>query len=376
MRLKFLIPKFLISFIITVIIVNTLAAQEQLDKLLPVRALCIVAPKPPNLERFVKFIREELPAAKVNTLILRIDFNYQFERHPELRDSIALSKDDVKQLVDACKENSIRLIPQINLLGHQSWAATLHNLLKVYPEFDETPQIQMPVVYAWPNTDSLYCKSYCPLHPTVHQVVFDLVDEICDAFGSNAFHAGMDEVFYIGDRKCPRCSGKTRAALFAGEVNIIRNHLAVKKRKLWIWGDRLLDGKATAVGEWEGSFNDTHPAIDLVAKDIVICDWHYDKAEQTAVYFAHKGFNVVTATWRTPAVAVAQIDDMVKYRQSAKPALKQHFKGIMQTIWTGTESFLDEYYLAKATEVNEANTQANCFKALVTAVNRLSTNND
>ena len=51
------------------------------------------------------------------------------------------------------------------------------------------------------------------------------------------------EVFYIGEEECPRCSGHDPAELFAGEVWRIRNHLAEKQRKLWIWGDRLLDGK-------------------------------------------------------------------------------------------------------------------------------------
>ncbi|MEO5890605.1 MAG: family 20 glycosylhydrolase [Ferruginibacter sp.] len=364
---------FLLPFLFLLVISQTAGAQSGIDKILPVRAFCIGAPKTQNLERFVKFINEELPDNKVNTLILRIDFNYQYESHPELRDSIALSKEDVKQLVNACKQNNIRLIPQINLLGHQSWASKTTNLLKLYPEFDETPHVLMPEIYTWPNVDSLYCKSYCPLHPEVHNIIFDLVDEICDVFETNAFHAGMDEVFYIGNDKCPRCSGKDKAELFAGEVNKIRNHLALKKRQLWIWGDRLLDGRSTGIGEWEGSFNNTHKAVDLVAKDVVICDWHYDKAEQTAVYFAGKGLSVITSTWRTPAVAITQTQDMVKYRKSAKPKIKNRYQGVMQTIWTNPDSFLDEYYAAKLVGTTEGNTQANCFKALAAEMNKLST---
>lgn len=363
---------YLITFLFLLLFTNRVTAQSGLDKILPVRSFCITAPRPQNLERFVKFINEELPANKINTLILRVDYNYQFESHPELRDSIALSKQDVQQLVYACKQNNIHLIPQINLLGHQSWAGKTENLLKVYPQFDETPHVQMPVAYVWPNPDSLYCKSYCPLHPEVHIIVFDLIDEICEVFETDAFHAGMDEVFYIGEAKCPRCSGKDKAVLFAGEVNTIRNHLALKKRKLWIWGDRLIDGVSTGVGEWEGSFNNTHAAINLILKDVTICDWHYDKAEQTALYFANKGFNVITCTWRNPAVAVTQTKDVIKYRQSSKAAIKKHFRGIMQTIWTGTESFLDEYYAAKLNSSNEENTQANCFKALGKEINKLS----
>lgn len=360
----------LLLFIIALSFLFAAQAQRKLDKLLPVRAFCISSPKPQNLERFIKFINEELPANNINTLILRIDFNYQFESHPELRDTIALSKQDVQQLVLACRKSNIHLIPQINLLGHQSWAGKINNLLKVYPQFDETPAVIMPAVYAWPNADSLYCKSYCPLHPDVHAIVFDLIDEICAAFETDAFHAGMDEVFYIGDPKCPRCNGKDKAVLFAGEVNNIRNHLALKKRVLWIWGDRLIDGRTSGVGEWEGSYNNTFEAVNLIAKDVIICDWHYEKAAPTPVYFAGKGLHVITCVWQTPAVAKQQTNDMIGYRKSAKPKVKKLYMGMMQTIWTNSTSFLDDYYAAKITADTVVNTQTNCFKAMVTTMNQ------
>ncbi|MGZ8552406.1 MAG: hypothetical protein ACXWV8_03315, partial [Chitinophagaceae bacterium] len=96
-------------------------AQSKLDSLLPVRGLAIAAPPPYYVDSFVSFIEKELAPGQVNTLILRVDFNYQYTSHPELRDSIALSKDDVKKMVVARRNNNIRIIPQINLLGHQSW---------------------------------------------------------------------------------------------------------------------------------------------------------------------------------------------------------------------------------------------------------------
>ncbi|CAN5518124.1 family 20 glycosylhydrolase [soil metagenome] len=360
--------KIILSSIFFLVFVTTIRAQKNIDHLLPVRAFCIAAPKPAGVERFVHFINEELAVNKINTLVLRVDFNYQYKSHPELQDSIALSEQDVKQLVTACKKNNIQVIPQVNLLGHQSWAGAVNKLLKVYPELDETPAVQMPLVYGWPNPDSLYCKSYCPLHPSVHAIVFDIVDEICTVFEANAFHAGMDEVFYLGDYRCPRCAGKDKAVLFAGEVNTIRNHLAEKKRKLWIWGDRLIDGKSTGIGEWEGSFNNTQSAVRLIAKDVIICDWHYDKAEQTAPYFTSNKLAVVTATWRNPAVATRQVQDMVQYRRTAKPAVKKLYRGVMQTIWTNTDSFMNDYEAVKSAAVNSDSTQANCFKAMVNQI--------
>ena len=112
-----------------------------------------------GINEFIKFINEELATRSVNTLILRVDYNYEYESHPELRYSVALSKADVKKLVAACKKNNIIIIPQVNMLGHQSWAGKTGNLLKVYPQFDETPLVKMPENYVWPNADGLYCKS-------------------------------------------------------------------------------------------------------------------------------------------------------------------------------------------------------------------------
>ena len=171
-----------------------------------VRGLCIAAPPPDLVDEFNGFIENELVPSGLNLLILRVDWGYEYQSHPELRGNNPLTKADVKKLVEVCSENNIRLIPQINLLGHQSWHSTLGKLLEVYPEFDETPGINLPAPgeYKWPNPDGLYCKSYCPLHPEVHDVVFALVDEIVEVFETDGFHAGLDEVFYIGHEDCPR----------------------------------------------------------------------------------------------------------------------------------------------------------------------------
>lgn len=327
---------------------------------LPVRGFCIAAPSKGELGRFIKFINEELAPRRINTLVLRVDWNYEFVSHPELRDRGALSREDVKQLVAACKAGNIRLIPQINLLGHQSWASTTGNLLRVYPQFDETPHVKMPEKHTWPNPDGLYCKSYCPLHPDLHKIVFALVDEICEVFEADAFHAGMDEVFYIGDDKCPRCGGRDKAGLFAGEVNKIRDHLARNNRQLWIWGDRLIDGKTTGMGMWEGSMNNTHRAIDLVQKDVMICDWHYERPDQTPVYFAMKGFSVITCPWRNPSNALLQLEDMYRFRKQATRELKSRYQGMMQTVWSGAGAFLNEFYGRKT----EENTPSQCFRKL------------
>ena len=315
-----------------------LKAQEKLDSLLPVRGLSIGVPGPSAVDSFVTFIDQGVAPNKINLIILQMDYHYQFKSHPELIDTLALSTADVKKIVAVCRKNNIRIIPQIDLLGHQSWANHLNMLLKKYPQFDETPWITMPAVYQWPNADSLYCKSYCPLYPGLHDVVFDVMDEMVDVFEATAFHAGMDEVFFLGEDKCPRCAHHDRSKLFADEVTAIRDHLAKRNKTLWIWGDRLLDGYTTGLGMWEASYNDTWRSVDMIPKDVVICDWHYDRADKTAVYFAMKGFPVLTCPWRTPQFAVQQIQDMLNFRANSTTEMKLRFQGILETTWTDRKS--------------------------------------
>lgn len=320
------------------------SGSAPIDSLLPVRGLAIPAPSQQKMDLFLKFIEEELAPGHFNFLILRIDWNYDYKSHPELCDPNPLTQKDIKRIVDVCRKHSIQIAPQINLFGHQSWAETTYSLLREYPEFDETPHIDTKNYTGWPNKDGLYCKSYCPLHPEVHKVVFALVDELTDAFETKWFHAGMDEVFYIGHDSCPRCAGHDKAELYAGEVTKIQNHLAEQGKRLMIWGDRLIDGKTTGMGMWEASMNNTHRAIDLIPKDVFICDWHYERADQTAVYFAMKGFDVVTCPWRKPQIALKQVDDMMRFRQNSNPQMSQRYQGIIETVWMGADHFLDMYY--------------------------------
>ena len=332
-----------------------------------VKGLCIAAPNADGVTEFVKFVDEELGPIGINTLVLRVDFNYAYESRPELRGNNPLSKEQIKELVAVAKKHHINLIPQVNLFGHQSWAEKTNKLLEVYPEFDETPHIKIPEKYEWPNADGLYCKSYCPLHPEVHNVVFDLVDEIISVFEAKAFHAGMDEVFYIADEKCPRCQGKDPAALFANEVNKISRHLEINNKRLWIWGDRLIDASTSGIGMWEASMNNTARALDLIDKSVVICDWHYERALPTPALFALKGLDVVACPWKKPDVAKEQVNMMYKFKENATPEMKEHFLGMMHTVWSSASEFIKSYHTQKNKEINPV-TQEACFRAMMAAI--------
>lgn len=46
----------------------------------------IETPSVRDVDLFVRFIEEDLAPARVNLLILRVDWNYAYQSHPELQD--------------------------------------------------------------------------------------------------------------------------------------------------------------------------------------------------------------------------------------------------------------------------------------------------
>jgi hypothetical protein len=138
----------------------------------------------------------------------------------------------------------------------------------------------------------------------------------------------MDEIFILGDDACPRCHGKDKAEIFAHQVNDLHRHLGAKHVQMFMWSDRLLDGRATGYGEWEASEIGTDKAIDRVPKDIVMCDWHYDKRDDypSLKIFADKGFKVWPSTWKDPAAATA-------FSTEGKQMKNSKVVGVLCTTW-------------------------------------------
>jgi glycosyl hydrolase family 20 len=330
---------------------------------LPIRGLHLSAFGKADLPVALAFVREVLPREGINTLIIEFNYRFDYRSRPGFANDWALDVDDARKLAEACQQNGIRLIPQINCLGHQSWSRHTGTLLTKHPEFDETPG-------KYPNNEGIYCRSYCPLHPQVHAVLFDLIDELAQACQAEEFHVGMDEVFILADPDCPRCKGKAPADLFAGEVKTLHDHLASIGCRMWMWGDRFLDDAVTGTGKWEGSTNGTAPAIDQVPKDIVICDWHYVKAFETPRIFAGKGFDVVACPWQKSDVALEQLAQ-IRALRGATDADGGHGLGMLQTTWCPFGLFAKAYRAQvagdSATE-DHAGQAAACFRAICKAM--------
>jgi hypothetical protein len=263
----------------------------------------------------------------VNTVIFEIDYNFDFKSHSELRrGKNPITKMGAHRFAKTCRKNGIRIIPEFQCVGHQSWEEETFPLLTEYPHFDLTPG-------AFPGNKDIYCREWDVLNPQVNSIIFELMDEIIDAFQADAFHVGMDEVFLLGSERSPSTKGKDPGKLYAKAVNDIYNHL-VKSRgvEMLMWGDRLFDGKNFKFGEWESSLNGTASAVDMIPKDIIICPWHYEKMTSypSIPIFIEKEFRVLPTSWRN----VEATKELILYSQKLKsPKMLGH----LFTSWGKTD---------------------------------------
>jgi hypothetical protein len=254
-------------------------------------------------------IEEQLPALAergINILILEVDYGFEFKSHPELRISDKpITRRGAKRLVKACKKFGMRVVPQFQSFGHQSWAKDTWPLLTKYPELDSTPGAFLP------DNKGIYCREWDPTNPRVYKIVFALLDEIIDAFDADAIHVGMDEIFLIGHELSPNTRGKNPAEVYAKAVNDMYGHIVKKRgRTMLMWGDRLIDAATHDYGEWESAKNGTAAAIDHIPKDIVICDWHYETRDSypSVPMFLEKGFRVLPTSWKDVAASRRYIE--------------------------------------------------------------------
>ena len=68
-------------------------------------------------------LTQELPQFAnlgVNALVLEVDYHFEFQSHPELRADRFVTKARASEFARAARAQGIRLIPQLNCLGHQS----------------------------------------------------------------------------------------------------------------------------------------------------------------------------------------------------------------------------------------------------------------
>lgn len=300
------------------------------------RGIVLTAPLSYEVDDVIKFIDEYLSPRGFNMIVLQVRYRYQFKNHPEVWGYDPLSYEDVKKLLSVCRKNNIKLIPKMNLIGHQSGFPNEptdgiihgHNdissdipdgLLRAYPSFDE--QMGEREVY--------YARSICLSSRPAKIIVYELIDELMDVFEADCIHIGCDEAFNVGI--CPKCSQKPKGELIADWINGINDHVRARGGSVLMWGDRLLPKNGTDYDPWESSDSGTDSALDMLSRDIIICDWHYNKYEsyKSVDIFNEAGFKMMVSPWRDKG-------SLERFLDYAKSHDKGHILGVLMTTWCGS----------------------------------------
>ena len=257
------------------------------------RGVHLYMPARKDLDFFKRLVRYLIVPMKFNTIFIQVTAGMEFERRPEINRAWEeanrraaegkappvphgelgggsyITKEEVREIVEYAKGYGLEVIPEVQSLSHVTY------LTLAYPEIAEDKPEESVV--------SPYSHCYCPLHPESRRIVFDMVDEVVEVFEPRYVHMGHDEVYHLGI--CPRCRGKSRAELYAKDVNEIYSYLKGKGLGMMIWADMLQAFRPYSCPE----------ALDLIPKDIILLDfvWYFNMDEDIEDVLLEKGFKVI-----------------------------------------------------------------------------------
>jgi hypothetical protein len=225
--------------------------------------------------------------AGYNAVCLYLEHRYAYPSAPWAAADGCLTPEAVKKLTAVYKPRGLRVIPFLNVLGHMEGFIRSEGGRRL-SEGQTSHQEQI-----------------CPSKKENVEFATRLVLDAMDAFDDEWVHLGGDETWQLGS--CEQC--KPRADKI-GKAGIYGEHFAPlcklvleKGRRPAIWGDMLLQ----------------HPeAMDMLPKETVIFDWHYEEGPTpTSRKFRDKGFDVVCspslkmfdANWSAMDLSRKNIDD-------------------------------------------------------------------
>jgi len=205
--------------------------------------------------------------------------------HSENGDGGFLTKDEVKNIADYCRERHIDIIPEVPSLSHCDYLLTRH------PELRERQ-----------NDD--YADTYCPSNEGSYKLLFDILDEIVEVFEPKDINIGHDEFYTFG--KCEKCRVKDPVDIFVEDIVRINDYLKKKGVRSIIWSEKLLDarlpdgmpcGGANVKVDYDGKESieeiaAIYPSADRLPTDVGLFHWYWGLSEDYDDVYHKRGFSV------------------------------------------------------------------------------------
>jgi len=272
---------------------------------MPFRGLHLLADDH-SLEFHGNLIERVLSRCKINQIVLECEYG-KWDHGPQPAMPWAMTKEDMRKLVEIADQHFIEVTPLIQSFGHGEWMLR-GDLLKL-------------------AEDPSKPYSYCPSKPEVYDFLFPILDEAVEVFKPQYLHIGHDEVNMRGViPNDDACQAKGLRRMFTEDVKAIHDHLATKGVKVMMWGDMLLN-RGECGDAAHGSQDDCYLSRTDLPRDILITDWHYGAfdAYPSVRIFRELGYLVAGSTWYTP----------YNIYNFAKALPGSGGMGLLQTTWTG-----------------------------------------
>jgi len=225
---------------------------------------------PVEIGFFRDFIERSIVRRKLNMLVIEVNAGLQYESRPEIGGSAAWTKDELRQLLQLCRDHFIEPVPLVNSYGHAGYLTLRH------PELREDGRL----------------NTICTRHPDSWTLLKDLYGELIDLFAPlNYFHVGLDEIRWQTldvpeAKRCPRCAGASKGELLAEHVTRLREWLHERGLRPIMWGDQLLTEHNG------GPPYSSVEALERLPRDVIIANWSTTLAGGSNRGFRAMGFTV------------------------------------------------------------------------------------
>lgn len=251
------------------------------------------------------------------------------------------TQEEAREVVRYAAERHITVIPEIDMPGHMLAA------LASYPELGCTGG-PYEVGYGW----GVFRDVLCLGNDKIYDMLYDVVDELCDIFPAKYFHIGGDETPTVRWENCPKCQalaaqhGITPKQLQSVFTNRMEKYINSKGRSIIGW-DEITHGKinqSATIMSWQGVAPGSKAAE--AGHDVIMAPNEY-------CYFDHYQ---AKETWSEPLCIGGFLPVEKVYQFDAAPdslsdAAKKHILGVQANLWTeyiGNTNFVEYMILPRA----------------------------
>ena len=212
-----------------------------------------------------------MAAVKMNVLHLHLSdnqgFRFESKKHPKLQelgsDGLYFTQNQLRDLVEYCRERGIRVVPEFDLPGHST------AMLVGYPEL-----ASLPGPYEIERHWGIFDPALDPTNDKVYDFLDKLFGEVVDVFPDPYLHIGGDEV------NGKQWSASSNIQKFMREHNIKDNNALQA-----YFNQRLLKVVQKHHRVMEGWDEILHPDLP---KDAVIQSWRGPKGLAEAAHAGYK----------------------------------------------------------------------------------------